>query len=100
VWILPSSVISELCRGLSVMWVDVNVQRYRRMPPVCIWARGVFGCICISAEEMYFSSSLLRYISSVWGQFKAEMSYLLKMHAEQIYCPFYPAEENGMGVKE
>lgn len=58
-----------------------------------------FRCICISAKEMYFSASQLSYIPSVWGQFKAEMLYL-KMHAEQIHLPFYPAEQNGKWVKE
>lgn len=70
------------------------------MAPVCFWARGIFGCICISAKEMYFSASLLSYSSSVWGQFKAEMLYLLKMHAEQIHFPYCPAEQNGMWVRE
>lgn len=36
----------------------------------------------------------------MWGQFKAEMLYLLKMHAEQIHFPYCPAEQNGMWVRE
>lgn len=72
----------------------------QRMPPVCSGARGVFGCICISAKERCFSASLLSNILSVWGQFKAEMISLLKILAEQIYFSFCSAKQNGMWVKE
>lgn len=72
----------------------------QRMLPVWNGARGVFGCICISAKERCFSASLLSNFLSMWGQFKAEMIGLLKILAEQIYFFFCSAKQNGMWVKE
>lgn len=87
--ILLSSVITELCSGLYVMWVNVSHAQchteddtYLHLGQTCIWRYLPFCKGDAFFLLLYWTISPVCVVS-----LKAEVLFLLQMHTEQMHFP-------------